>query len=274
MKNVLLLHPGEMGTSIGANLAKKELEVFWVPNGRSSATSTRAEANGFKDTANLEAALRSAQVVLSICPPEFALELARQVADLGFNGIFVDGNAVSPETSLEISKLFSGQYVDGGIVGPPAWQSGTTRFYLSGKKAPEIAELFGDTWVEANVCSEAPGAASALKMAYAAYTKGSGALLLGIVALSEHYGVSQNLSDEWDLSMPGLSTRSAQSAKGTSGKAWRFVSEMNEIEKTFQAANLPGGFHQAAAEIYRRLADFKNDPQDLEAVVSKLLSTR
>ena len=41
-------------------------------------------------------------------------------------------------------------------------------------------------------------------------------------------------------------------------KAWRWVAEMEEIAATFEAAGLPGGFHHAAAEIYGRLAAFKD----------------
>ncbi|MCK7519679.1 MAG: DUF1932 domain-containing protein [Ignavibacteriales bacterium] len=43
-------------------------------------------------------------------------------------------------------------------------------------------------------------------------------------------------------------------------KAWRFEGEMHEIASTFEGAGLPDGFHEAAAEIYHRMAGFKDSP--------------
>jgi len=273
MQNILLLHPGEMGTSIGASLVGNGFDVIWVSDARSAATASRAKKNGFKSAKSLSDALPSADAILSICPPEHALALARKVAECGYQHTYVDGNAVSPETSLRMAELFGDRYVDGGIIGPPAWQENSTRFYLSGLRAGKIEKLFEGTMVQANTISEVPGEASALKMAFAAYTKGSSALLLAVVALAKHYGVAESLSNEWKQSIPSLGTQAEGSARGTSGKAWRFIGEMQEIEQTFRAADLPGGFHHAAAEIYRRLDVFKNDPQELNDVISQLLAS-
>ena len=272
MQNILLLHPGEMGTSIGASLVGNGFDIIWVSEGRSADTAARATKNGFKSAKTLNDALPSADAILSICPPEHALRLAGKVAKCGYQHIYVDGNAVSPETSLRIADLFGDQYVDGGIIGPPAWQENSTRFYLSGLGADKIAILFEGTMVQAKTISEVPGEASALKMAFAAYTKGSSALLLAVVALAKHYGVAESLSNEWKQSIPSLGAQAEGSARGTSGKAWRFIGEMQEIEQTFRDAGLPGGFHHAAAEIYRRLEIFKNDPQELNDVISQLLA--
>ena len=116
-------------------------------------------------------------------------------------------------------------------------------------------------------------AASALKMAYAAYTKGSSALLLAVNALARSAGVWEELQREWEISQPDLPKRSAGSARGTSRKAWRFVGEMHEIAATFEGEGLPGDFHKAAAEVYERMAELKDlPPSDLQAVLGKILS--
>lgn len=273
MQRILLLHPGQMGTSIGASLMSKGIEVNWIRGGRSEATASRASENGFLPCDDLGEAVRRSDAVFSICPPEFALSQAQEIHRIGFDGIFVDGNAVSPDTSIQISHLFGDRFVDGGIVGPPAWNAGTTRFFLSGKAADQVAALFANTAVEAKVVPGGPGKASAVKMAYAAYTKGGGALLLAVAALAERHGVSDVLFEEWDRSQPGLSHRAEDTAKGMSGKAWRFVGEMREIEKTLDGAGLPPGFCAAAAELYEGLADFRDDPQNLKTVMAKLLKS-
>jgi hypothetical protein len=118
-----------------------------------------------------------------------------------------------------------------------------------------------------------PGSASALKICYAAYTKGLSALLLNVRALADATAVSAPLLEEWSLSQAGLAERSELAARGTAGKAWRFVDEMHEIAETFETCGLPGGFHRAAADVYQRMEPLKAvaDPS-LEDVLGCLLN--
>src|SRR5262249_59440106 len=132
--------------------------------------------------------------------------------------------------------------------GPPPRSPGTTRLYLSGGEAQLVAELFEGTVLDARVLSHEPGAASALKMAYASWTKGSAALLLAARALAQAEGVEEALLEEWDLSLPDLPERSATASRSALRKGWRWVGEMNEIASSYAFAGLPEGFHQAAAE--------------------------
>jgi hypothetical protein len=143
------------------------------------------------------------------------------------------------------------RFVDGGIVGPPPERAGTTRLYLSGPDAGAVAAAFDGTCVEAPVLGTAPGTASALKMAYAAWTKGTAALLLAIGATARANGVEEALVAEWERSQPGLVQRSAQAVDAAAHKGWRWVGEMDEIAATFAAAGEPDGFHRAAAEVFR-----------------------
>jgi hypothetical protein len=149
------------------------------------------------------------------------------------------------------------RFVDGGIIGPPPRRPGLARLYLSGAGAPGIASLFREGLLEAITVDGPLGAASALKMAYAGWNKGSQALLMAIRALAMHEGVDEALLAEWQRSMPDLPGRSER-AVGNVRKAWRFVGEMEEIAATFGAAGLPDCFHQAAAEVYRRLSGWKD----------------
>ena len=274
-ERILLLHPGEMGSSIGAGLRSNGHHVLWVRDGRSGATLKRAQDAGLESVGKLEPALGCVDHVIAVCPPHAALALARQVASAGFEGTYLDANAVSPGVAREIQAVIGDGYVDGGIVGPPAWSEGTTRLYLSGPRASEVAGWFAGSRVAAEDIGGEPGAASALKMCYAAFTKGSSALILAIRALAQREGVTPALLREWDLSQPGLGPRSEMTARATSRKAWRFEGEMREIAATFEAAGLPGGFHAAAAEIYGRLGALKDveGGADLDAVVALLLGT-
>lgn len=270
--DILLLHPGAMGVSLGASLRANGHRVSWVSSGRSAHTRGRAEAAGLAETADLRTALAQAEHVISVCPPAAALDLAREVAGHGFRGTYVDANAVSPATARRVAAVIGEGFVDGGIIGPPAARAGETRLYLAGERAALAAGWFTGSVLDARCLDGDAGAASALKMCYAAYTKGSSALLLAIRALADSERVTPALLAEWDLSQPGLAARSAAAAGQTAAKAWRFEGEMREIAATFAGAGLPGGFHEAAAEIYRRMAAFKDCTGEvaIEAAVDRL----
>jgi 3-hydroxyisobutyrate dehydrogenase-like beta-hydroxyacid dehydrogenase len=179
--------------------------------------------------------------------------VARQVS--GFGGLYLDANAIAPQTAREVASVIEhggGSYVDGGIIGPPPSHTNSPRLYLSGPSAPEVREVFAKTAVDARVISADQGAASAMKMCFAAWTKGTAALLLDIRALAIAEGVEAPLLEEWQSSIPELAARSLQAGHQAATKGWRWVGEMDEIAATFRSAGLPDGFHRAAAEVYRR----------------------
>jgi len=273
-----VLHPGEMGVTVGASARASGLRVLWASEGRSAQTRERAAAAGLEDAKTLASLCAASGVILSVCPPHSALDLARAVAAQGFSGLYVDGNAVSPGTARDIGRTIErggATFVDGGIIGPPARARGTTRLYLSGEQAGPIARLFAQGPLEAIAMDGGPGAASALKMAYAAYTKGTAALLVSIRALAIQAGVDQALLDEWALSQKDLGARSERAAGETARKAWRFTGEMAEIAATFDDAGLPDGFFRAAAEVYESLAGYKDAPSiPSVAEVAKALAGR
>ena len=249
-----LLHPGEMGAAVGRCLAGAGHRVLWVPEGRTSATALRAEAAGLTGAdRGLAEVVRRCDVVLSVCPPHAATGIAREVA--GFGGVYVDANAISPATARKVARIVEGggaSYVDGGIIGTPPVAPGFIRLYLSGARAFEVRRLFAGSEVDARVIAGEPCAASAVKMAYASWTKGSAALLLAARALARAEGVEDVLLAEWAISQPGLAERSARAAGSAAAKGWRWVAEMEEIAAAMGAAGEPEGFHRAAAEIYRR----------------------
>jgi 3-hydroxyisobutyrate dehydrogenase-like beta-hydroxyacid dehydrogenase len=238
-----------MGSALGAALVAAGHEVLWASEGRSPETARRAGA--FTDVGDAAALARRAEVILSVCPPQAARDVARSVA--GFEGVYVDANAVSPETVHALGAE-TRHFVDGGIIGPPPLAAGTTRLYLSGPDAAEVARLFDGTNVDARLLSTEIGDASALKMTYAAWSKGSAALLLAIRAVARAEGVEDRLVAEWSLSARDLEARSERAARSAAAKGWRWVAEMEEIAATFDAAGQPDGFHRAAAEIFRRFS--------------------
>ena len=269
-----VLHPGEMGSSIGDCLIQSGHEVFWASSERSQ--SSRDRAASWQEKSKLSELVEEVDAILSVCPPSEARALANEVLDLRFRGIYVDANAIAPQTASEILNDFGSNYVDGGLIGPPAREKGSTRLYLSGKFAREVGSWFDTSLLEAKVIATEMGVqASSLKMAYAGYTKGSSALLILINAFAELAGVRESLVKEWEMSQPALIKRSEHAAKGTAAKAWRFVGEMEEIAKTMKSSDLPEGFHNGSAELYSLMARFKDAKSpDLNEVLEEIISLR
>jgi 3-hydroxyisobutyrate dehydrogenase-like beta-hydroxyacid dehydrogenase len=274
-RTLAILHPGAMGSEVGACLRERGHRVLWASEGRSAATVKRAQAAGLEDAGTLDRLAAQAEIIFSICPPHGAVELARAVAATGYRGVFVDANAVSVDTVLEIEAIVTQagmRFVDGGIIGTAPRKAGNARIYFSGAQAADVAALLAGSTLGAIALDGPAGQASALKVCYAAWSKGSTALLAGIRALARHGGVEDALMAEWGVSAPYAASRSEDAAKKAE-KAWRWVGEMQEIAASFEKAGLPTGFHDAAATIYERLDAYKgyDAPPPASEVIDKLL---
>jgi hypothetical protein len=263
-----------MGAAVGASLRAGGAEVLWASNGRSDATRSRAADAGLTDVDTLAELVGRSETIISVCPPHAALDQARAVAACGFEGTYVDVNAVAPATAREIAAT-ARRVTDGGIIGGPPRVKGTTRLYLSGPGADDVAGLFAGSPLDAIVIEGDVGAASALKMCFAAWTKGTSALLVAVRAVAAAEHVDRALLEEWAISLPDLPGRSEGAARGTAPKAWRFVGEMHEIAATFGSAGLPEGFHRAAADVYERMANFRDaeTAPTLEDVVAAVIQS-
>lgn len=260
-----ILHPGVMGASVGSALKPVAGAVIWAAAGRSVTTSKRAEIADLVGVPDLGELARRADVIISVCPPESARDVAERVAAAAAGRadrpLYVDANAVSPATVAGIADLLGAdRVVDGAIIGPPAWEPGRTVLWLAGEQAPAVATLFEGSPFTARVLQGGLGTASGLKACFAAQSKALPTIWLAIAEAARAYGVEDVLRAELtrtgtDLTavLEGLDARAA-------GKAWRWVGEMREAGDAFAAVGLPDGFSRAAAQMYQRMADA--DPVD------------
>lgn len=270
-----IIHPGEMGISVAASAQTGGSTVMWASQGRSPQTRARATDYSLVDAGTVENMCRSCSILISVCPPHAAGEVADQVLACSFKGLYVDVNAISPRKAKQISEKMQNEgipFVDGGIIGGPAWEPDSTWLYLSGDDAQRVADCFKDGLLQTEIISSEVGDASALKMCYAALTKGTSALLCSVMGAAEGLGVREHLQRQWDRDELGSAERNIQRVRRVTAKAWRFAGEMEEIASTFEGAGQPGGFHLAAAEIYARMEGFKGQkqPPQLEEVLTAL----
>lgn len=276
MSQVGILNPGAMGVSIAASARDAGHQVYWSAAGRSQASRQRAAEQNLIEVDSLPQLCAACDVILSVCPPHAAESVAQAALAAGFQGLYCDGNAISPRKAQDIdAKLTSAgiDFVDGSIIGPPAWAAGATRFYLSGGPANRVAALFADSLTQTIVIGADVGQASALKMVFAAQTKGFTALLSAIQAAAEQLGVRADLEREWGFRDPNAAAQTQNRVRKVTAKAWRFAGEMDEIAAAFDMAGIPSGFFVAAGEVYERMASFKDadETPSLEETLAALL---
>jgi 3-hydroxyisobutyrate dehydrogenase-like beta-hydroxyacid dehydrogenase len=253
-----------MGISVAVSAINSGHEVFWVSQNRSNVTRLRAEKYHLTEVGSLSQFCQICEIIVSVCPPLAAEDVATSVIEQGSKGCFLDANAISPQRATRIGQMMEAsgiRFVDGSIIGGPAWNPKETWLYLSGGDAQIIADCFSYGPLEVKIIGTEIGKASAVKMCYAAYSKGTTALLAAILATAESLGVRNELCQQWDMDDPGFAKQAEGRTMRVTSKAWRFESEMHEIVDTFQEAGLPGGFHESAAEIYRRMATARGESE-------------
>ena len=288
---VAVLAPGDMGHAVAARLKAGGLRVVTCLAGRSARTRALAAAAGVEDLGDDETLVRAADVLLSILVPAQAEAAARRIAGAlqraGADQLYVDCNAIAPETARAVGRVVESagaRFVDAGIIGPPPRRGAeATRFYASGAAAADFAQL-GDHGLDVRVIGERAGDASAVKMCYAALTKGTTAIMTELLVAAERLGVSEPLRAELEGSQPEMLQRMRRSVPAMVPKAHRWVGEMEEIARTFAAAGLTPLTFEGAAALYAQVADTRlgrvspeewaEAGRDCEQVVRELARTR
>lgn len=261
-----ILHPGAMGAAVGSALKPVAGAVIWAAAGRSVTTSMRAETADLIGVPDVAAVAVRADVIVSVCPPDAAVAVAEQVAaaldGTGRRPLFVDANAVSPATVDEIAALLGAdRVVDGAIIGPPAWEPGHTVLWLAGASAPAVASLFAGSPFGARVLGPQLGAASGLKACFALQSKALPTIWLTLASAARTWGVEEALREELTRTGVDLDAQLSGIERKATGKAWRWIGEMEQAGDAFAALGLPDGASRAAAATYRALA--AADPTDL-----------
>jgi 3-hydroxyisobutyrate dehydrogenase-like beta-hydroxyacid dehydrogenase len=231
---VAIVAPGNMGAAVGQRLTENGVRVLTTLAGRGAASVGRASAAGMTDVP-LDR-LTEAQIVLSILPPAHALSFAEQVAPLLLAAerkpVFVDCNAVSPETVRRIGTVVAGTgapFVDASIIGlAPKPGQASPHIYVCGENAARVLVL-GEYGLDVRVLDGAVGAASALKMSYAGINKGVAALASAMILAAARSGATEALYQEMSESLPGLLQSLRRQVPDMLPKAYRWVAEMREI---------------------------------------------
>jgi 3-hydroxyisobutyrate dehydrogenase-like beta-hydroxyacid dehydrogenase len=275
-----IVSAGAMGSAVGRALLEGGAQVLTTLDGRSERTARLAREAGIACVPDLDALVGACDVVLSIAPPDRAASIARALAEaagrVGARPLLADLNAISPATAKRIASEVDLDVVDGSISGPPPTRAGTTRIYLSGRRAADVAALpfAGMTVIQVG---DEVGDASAVKMSTASVYKGTTAVLMQALRAAHANGVLQFVLDDLGELAGGAAPTLARAA----AKSGRYVGEMREIASTQAAAGLGPDLFEAMATVYAEVAETRlaaRAPEDVEAPeleeVLELLTSR
>ena len=269
-----LLHPGRMGAAVAAQLMANGHSVLWCPDGRSPTTHRRAQDAGLRP-APLGQLLADSEIVVSICPPAVAEEIATTVAGIGYRGIYVEANAISPACLHRITARLTeagAAVMDGCFFGSPPGGQPPARLYLAGAPtaSSRVAELFVGTVVEAVILGEHPGQASALKMAFACFQRTSRIAAALAHALADDHGITDTLLIEAQR-MPRDILANRDFLPSVAARAWRWAPEMREVASTLDAQRLPPDLALATADVLQHWATTATDQlADLSSILRQL----
>lgn len=260
IRRIGLMSPGDMGQAVAVRLKELGFEVRTALAGRSDRTRRLAAEAGLADSGDLRALIGDCDCLLSIVDPGSAMAIVRDVAKLipalGKPLLFVDCNALSPQSKLEMQATLAaagGEFVDGAIIGPPPRGAGRIRLYASGPQAAALTCLQHDA-ITVRVVSERVGDAAAVKMCYGGVTKGTVALLTELLIVAKRLGVEDVLDEEMRESQASIREWILRNLPSMPPKAYRWVPETEEIAATFAAAGLTPLTMQGAARMYEAIA--------------------
>ncbi len=276
MTVVGVMHPGSMGAAVAEQMVRAGSSVLWCGMGRSPVTRRRAGVAGLTETATLAELVARSEVILSLCPPANAEQVAGHVASLGFSGVYVEANAISPARVGRITALLgdtAAAVVDGAVVGSPPREGKATRLYLSGQGGAvrSVADLFAGTAVEARILAGGSGKASALKLSYSSYQKASRVLAAVSFGLAAAHGVQEELLDIAAQRTTNYLSEVDYIPKAAA-RSWRWAPEMEEAADTLRAAGLPTDFAAAAAAVMIHWQGAKDSELTVEDALLRLSS--
>ena len=270
---------GDMGLSVGIYLLKSGFKVLTNIDGRSEKTIKNVKSTNIENTTQSDLVMKS-DIILSIIPPDSSVQVAQQLSELSqLNSkpiTYVECNAISPNTTQFIEKSFmtkafkNSKYIDGSIIGTAPNDTYKPNLYISGKYANDIESLKSQAFKIINLGRNLE-AASSIKMCYASLTKGTNALWISLLLLSEKLNIFNELIEEFDYSQKESLIKMKNQIPKLPSKSGRWIAEMREIASTYKSQSLHSGSFDNSSYIYNLLSMMENkNIKDLSDIIEKL----
>lgn len=257
---IAILSIGQMGLGIASLLIAHNYRVITNVSNRSTSTQNRAKSANITCVDTDEELVQQADYILSIVPPRDAVATAQRVVNTKASKDiwYLDLNAISPATARQIADILASKdgvkMVDGGIIGgPPSKAEASGNWTKLGLPISGPQKLPDENLVEVlnmRYVGDEIGKASGLKCCFAALSKGFTALALQSFTTAASLGVYDQLQDYLAMYNPSGGEKARKTVVGCTGKAYRWVEEMNQIGECFAAE---GGW-EAQAQVFREIA--------------------
>jgi 3-hydroxyisobutyrate dehydrogenase-like beta-hydroxyacid dehydrogenase len=262
IRDIGVVSPGDMGQALAIRLGEAGFAIHGALDGRSDETRRLAADAGMHDCGSLAELVRTCDLIVSVVSPAQARTVAQDVADAmretGRRIAFADMNAISPRQVQEEERIVcdaGGMFIDGGIVGPPPrGEKARPKLYVSGTDAPLFEQIHHPN-LQVRVLSDRVGDASALKMCYAAMTKGVTAVTLELLIAAHDLGVEAAVERELRESRPDVLDWQLGNFATVPARSGRWVPEMQQIARTFEEVGLTPTIFNGAAELYGMVAE-------------------
>jgi 3-hydroxyisobutyrate dehydrogenase-like beta-hydroxyacid dehydrogenase len=260
IKRIGFMTPGDMGQGVALQLKNKGFEVLTALEKRSDRSRKMAAEIGLADVGSIARLVAQSDLVMSVMNPGAALEFAREAA-AAIGGqthkpVFIDCNAIAPDTMREIAELMKGagaRCLDGGIIGPPPRGKAKTNLYISGPGSADLQQI-GNEQLRVTIMSEKLGDASAIKACYSGFNKGAQGLLLETLVAAQRLGVYAELEKQLLSSKADMYNWLLETLPQMPPKAYRWVPEMNQLAKTFEGVGLTPRIFQGQADMFEFIA--------------------
>lgn len=252
-----MLSPGDMGHVVGQRLIAHGMPVLTCLEGRSERTRALAAKAEIGDVPTYGDLVLETEMILSIMVPGEAVKAARKVAaalyEKGETTVYVDCNAIAPATGREIDGIMRGvgsTYVDASIIGGPPRREGMTKFYASGPDTRPF-EALNEYGLEVRPLGPEVGKGKGIKMVYGALTKGLTAISTQLLMAAWEMGLYDALEALHEETQGVQRRRMMRAVPNMPNRSRRWVSEMEEIAKTYEALKITPKMYKGAAEFYR-----------------------
>lgn len=163
---------GKVSQNIVRLMDSDDITFITSKEGRSDKTIRNIEDSNIEVLNTFKQVAANSDILISATSPKNAIKVAKEYGKYS-NGIFLDLNNVSPDTTFEINNNVK-NLVDGAIIGKI--DSKNPILYISGPKSEDL--LFLNEFIKTEKISDNIGDASILKLLRSTYTKSLSALLI------------------------------------------------------------------------------------------------
>lgn len=214
-----------------------------------------AAQSGVALSADLDEALKRADIVLSLVVGSAAVAVARSAGALLVRGqIFVDLNSISPEAKRNVASALGEPgrtlFVEGAVMARVPPYKHKVPILLAGPGSERAAELLAPCGMDVEAVGPEVGQACAVKMIRSVIVKGVEALLIESLTAAEKAGVRERIIDSISGTFPGVDWRETATyyIGRTHQHGPRRVTEMSEAAATIEDLDLEPLLSRAIAQ--------------------------